>query len=218
MQIDNEFTLELPPDETYKLLLDLDRVTPCMPGASLGAELPDGSRAVKVTVKLGPMRFSYDGTVRIAEQDSAARRAVLKGAANETRGQGSAEAAITMLVEEATGGSRVSTSADIALTGRAAQMGHGVVESVTKQLIGQMTQALSERFVDAAAAAEAATEPSPDQRSRSEASPRQAVASTSAPPVQDAPEPRPLKATALLWAVVRGRLASLFRRRAGGAA
>ena len=98
MQITNEFTLEMPPQETYELLLDLERVTPCMPGASLGEELEDGSRAVTVKVKLGPMRFSYDGTARIADRDPEARRAVLQGAAKEARGQGSASASIAMQV------------------------------------------------------------------------------------------------------------------------
>ncbi|HEX5145872.1 MAG TPA: SRPBCC family protein, partial [Conexibacter sp.] len=164
MQIRNEFTLELPPQETYELLLDLERVTPCMPGASLGERREDGSYAVNVKVKLGPMRFSYDGAVRIAEQDAAARRAVLQGSANEAKGQGSADAAITMQVEEAPEGSRVTATADVDLTGRAAQMGHGVVESVTRQLIGQMTRCLSQRFVEGAgepAAAAAPAAPTP---------------------------------------------------------
>lgn len=196
MQITDEFTLELPPQEAYELLLDLERVTPCMPGATLGDVLDDGSRAVGVKVKLGPMRFTYDGTVRIAEQDAAARRAVLKGAADEARGQGSAAATIAMQVEEATGGSRVTATADIELTGRAAQMGHGIVQSVSKQLIGQMTTCLAARFAGSGAAA----------------APAAPVASDTAP------EPPPLRAGALFWSVLRERIASLFRRGDRGAA
>ncbi len=94
MQITNDFSLGLAPDQAYALLLDLEQVTPCMPGAELGEAREDGSHAVKVTVKLGPMRFVYEGTVQIAEQDAAARRAVLVGQARETRGQGSAKATI----------------------------------------------------------------------------------------------------------------------------
>ena len=124
MRITNEFTLSLPPHEAYELLLDLEKVTPCMPGAVLGDELPDGARKVAVTVKVGPIKFTYDGTVRIAEQDAGARRAVLLGTANEARGQGSATAAIAMHVHEVEGGSRVTATADVDLTGRAAQMGH----------------------------------------------------------------------------------------------
>ena len=74
MQITDEFTIGLPPDQAYPLLLDLEQVTPCMPGAELGAEKDDRSRTVKVTVKLGPMRFVYDGTVRLAGRRRRARR------------------------------------------------------------------------------------------------------------------------------------------------
>lgn len=193
MQITNEFTLSLPPAEAYCLLLDLEKVTPCMPGATLGGALPDGSRAVNVTVKLGPMRFTYDGTVTISEQDDATRRAVLLGAAKEARGQGSAQAAIAMQVYEAPGGSRVTAVADVELTGRAAQMGHGMVESVSKQLIGQFTRRLSERYVDAGG----------DQ---------------AAPAGSDVAggESDALEAGSLVWAVMRDRVSQPFRRRERG--
>ena len=98
MQITNQFTIGLPPEDAYRLLLDLEQVTPCLPGAELGGPKDDGGRAVKVTVKLGPMRFVYEGSVQIAEQDDAARRAVLVGQARESRGQGSAQATIAMTV------------------------------------------------------------------------------------------------------------------------
>src|SRR5215213_4257703 len=83
------------PAEAYALLLDLERVAPCMPGATLGEEETDGSRKLTVTVRRGPMKFVYGGTVRIAERDDEAQRAVLVGAARGTRGQGSANARIT---------------------------------------------------------------------------------------------------------------------------
>ena len=204
MQITDEFTLDLPPQQTYDLLLDLERVTPCMPGASLGEELSDGSRAVTVKVKLGPMRFVYGGTVRIAEQDAQARRAVLKG---------SAAAAITMRVHEADSGSRVTAVADVDLTGRAAQMGHSVVESVTKQLIGQMTTCLSERFVVADVSQQ-------QQQPSGRAAPRAMPAPSPTAAISDRaavgkPAPRdsqPLRVGALVWAVLRERIAALVSR------
>lgn len=204
MQITDEFILDLPPQQTYDLLLDLERVAPCLPGAVLGEELDDGSRAIAVKVKLGPMRFTYDGVARIAEQDPAARRAVLTGSANEARGQGSASAAITMQVDEAAGASRVTAVADIELTGRAAQMGHGVVESVTRQLMGQMTRSLSDRF----AVAEVATT-GPSTSAQPSARP---LSAQTAPTSTATAEPRPLRAGALVWAVLRERISALFRR------
>lgn len=192
MRITNEFTLSLAPDEAYELLLDLEKVTPCMPGATLGEARDDGSHDVNVTVKLGPMRFTYDGNVKISEQDEQARRAVLVGVANEARGQGSAQAAIAMQVHEADTGSRVSAIADLELTGRAAQMGHGMVESVSKQLIGQFTRRLSERYAGSAPAA----------------------GSPGTPPAVS--EGEALEAGSLMWAVMRDRVSQPFRRRERG--
>jgi carbon monoxide dehydrogenase subunit G len=194
MQITNEFTIGIPPEQAYPLLLDLEQVTPCLPGAELGAEKDDGSRAVKVTVKLGPMRFVYEGSVRIAEHDDEARRAVLVGQAREARGQGSAQATIAMTVEGGGAGCKVDTVADVELTGRAAQMGRGVVEDVAKKMIADFANCLEARFSGpaVAATAEAAVAPEP----------------TAAPPAA----PAELKAGSLFWTVLVGRIKALFRR------
>jgi carbon monoxide dehydrogenase subunit G len=191
VQITNDFAIELPPDRTYALLLDLAEVTPCMPGAELGGEREDGSRAVTVTVKLGPMRFVYDGTVRISEQDDAARRAVLVGTARETRGQGTAQATITMTVAGEDGGSRVTAVADVELTGRAAQMGRGVVEDVARKMIADMAACLGSRF--------AVPEARPEERE-----------ATGFAPTAAQPE---LKAGSIFWTILVGRIKALFRRR-----
>ncbi|MEA2402186.1 MAG: uncharacterized protein QOK00_2589 [Thermoleophilaceae bacterium] len=223
MQIANEFQLSLPPDDAYRLLLDLDRVAPCMPGAELGAELDDGAREVKVKVKLGPMRFSYDGTVKIAEQDAAARSAVLVGSARDARTQATAEARIAMTVTPQGSGSAVGAVSDIQLTGRAAQMGHGVVESVVAQLLGEMSANL-ERSIGAdstpagatpAGAAPADSAPAgtaPANAASTDAAP---AASAAAEPARATPPPaasNDLRAGRLVLAVVRGWFARLFRR------
>ncbi len=154
MRIDTDFTISRPPRETYALLLDLERVAPCFPGAELVAELPDGGREVRVTVRLGPMRLIYEGGVRIAEQDDDALRAVLAGDAREARGAGSAGARIAMRVEPAGDGSRVIAEADVDLTGRAAQMGRGIVEDMSRRLVAEMAGCL-----EASLAAPAGPEP-----------------------------------------------------------
>ena len=192
MQITNEFSIGLPPDRAYALLLDLEQVTPCMPGAELGEAREDGAYAVKVTVKLGPMRFVYDGTVAITEKDDAARRAVMVGQARESRGQGSAKATIAMTVTGDGAASNVSAVADVELTGRAAQMGRGVVEDVAKKMIADMAACIEQRFAP------------PDTRSE-EASPPPAAPPTS--------QPTPIKAGSIFWTVLAGRIKALFRRR-----
>ena len=191
MQITNEFSIALSPDQAYALLLDLEQVTPCMPGAELGEAREDGSYAVKVTVKLGPMRFVYEGSVHIAERDAAVRRTVLVGQARETRGQGSAKATIAMTVSGDGAASKVTAVADVELTGRAAQMGRGVVEDVAKKMIADMAACLERRFA------------APETRYE-EASP---------PPAAPAPEPAPIRAGSIFWTVLLGRIKALFRRR-----
>ena len=142
MRIDTGFTISQPPAEAYALLLDLERVAPCFPGAELGAELGAGAREVTVTVRLGPMRLSYQGEVRIAERDEAALTAVMSGTAREMRGAGSASARIAMRVEPDGPGSRVAAEADVDLSGRAAQMGKGIIEDVARRLVGEMAGCL----------------------------------------------------------------------------
>jgi len=146
MQISSDFAIPLPPDDAYRLLLDLDLVVPCMPGATLGDPTGDGGRRVSVTVRLGAMRLSYDGTVRIVEGDPASRRAVLEGQAREARGQGNAKATITMTVSAADDGSRADALADIVLSGRAATMGRGIVQDVSRRMIADMAACLQGRL------------------------------------------------------------------------
>ena len=94
-------------------------------------------------MRLGPMRLAYEGEVRIDERDDAALRAVMAGNAREARGGGSASARIAMRVEPvAEPASRVVAEADVVLSGRAAQMGKGIVEDVARRLVGEMAGCL----------------------------------------------------------------------------
>ena len=146
MEITSEFSLPLGPDEAYGLLLDLDRVAPCLPGATLGPATEDGSRGLTLTVRLGPMRFAYDGTISVGSQDAVARRAVLVGGAREKRGQGTAKATISMQVSRnGDVGATIASVANIELTGRAAQTGRGIVEDVSRQMIDEMAKCLAAR-------------------------------------------------------------------------
>lgn len=196
MEIANQFELPLPPDDAYRMLLDLERVAPCMPGASLGAERGD-ARELSVTVRLGPMKFVYGGTVEVTERDDAARRAVLVGSAEERRGQGSANATITMTVAKADAGSgsRVESLAVFDLTGRAAQTGRGIVEDVARRMVGEMAACLAEK----AGAAEPPAEPAAD---------------THAPaPTVATHEAKPIRAGRLFFSMLWERIARLWRRR-----
>ena len=139
MRIETGFDISRPPAEAYALLLDLERVTPCFPGAELaGPTRPTAARDVRVTVRLGPMRLAYEGDVRIAERDDAALRAVLAGQRARGARRGLGDGAHRHARRGRRRGARVVAEADVDLTGRAAQMGAGIVEDVATRLVGEM--------------------------------------------------------------------------------
>ena len=146
MRIERDFDVPVAPADAFALLVDLERVGPCIPGGEVGAPDDDGTYPASIAVALGPMRMTYKGTVRIAERDDGARRAVLAAEMREQRGQGTAKATMTMSVAEANedgGGAQVSTVTELKLTGRAAQMGRGVVDDVAARLVGELAECIA---------------------------------------------------------------------------
>ena len=98
MIIESAFTVDAPPDEVYHLMLDVEKVAPCIPGAHILGRREDGSYDAEVKVKLGPVSMTYRGTVAVEEHDDAERTAKLRAKANEARGQGTAQAVMSMAV------------------------------------------------------------------------------------------------------------------------
>ena len=142
MEIASEFTVGAAPAEVYAALLDLERVGPCIPGASVGPAGPDGAHPAEIAVRLGPMRLTYRGTVRVVDHAEAARTATLVADVREVRGQGNAHARMTMSVTEKGPGAHVQASTAVELSGRAAQMGAGIVEDVAGRLVADMATRL----------------------------------------------------------------------------
>ena len=139
MIIENEFDVAASPDKVFALMLDPERVATCIPGAQVTGRREDGSYDAHVTVKLGPVKMTYRGNVAIIESDPGARTAKMLAKGAEERGQGTAQATLQMAVAEREGGgSHVTVSADILVTGRVAQMGRGVMQDVARRMIGQM--------------------------------------------------------------------------------
>src|SRR4051794_37129989 len=127
MKLENEFTVPAPIDEAWAVLLDVERVAPCLPGAVVEPG-DDGEYTGTMTVKIGPITARYKGTVKVQEADEAARRAVMRAQAKDARGQGTASATITSSMEEAADGTRVKVVTDMRITGPAAQFGRGVMQ------------------------------------------------------------------------------------------
>jgi len=144
--MENEFTVDAPVEQAWETLLDLERITPCLPGAALQEQSGDEYRGT-MTIRLGPVTQKYNGTVSFEETDEASHRAVLKAEGKDARGQGTASATITSTLGEEEGGTRVRVETDMHLTGRAAQFGRGVQQAVATKLINQFAECLEKEIM-----------------------------------------------------------------------
>lgn len=157
MQIDSTFSVVAPIDTVWDAIMDFERVAGCVPGARILNKLSDDAYQVGMTVKLGPVNMQYKGLLNVIERNAAEHRAVLGGKAQETRGQGTAEATVTLqLAEEAGGTTRGTVNADLKLSGKAAAMGKGVIGSVTEQMMALFASNLQAMITAPGAAGETA--------------------------------------------------------------
>jgi carbon monoxide dehydrogenase subunit G len=150
MKLENEFTVPAPVEQAWDVLLDVERVAPCLPGAAIEGSEGDSHKGT-MTIKIGPITTRYTGTVKIEEADAAARRAVMRAQARDSRGQGTAGATITSTMEEVEGGTRVHVETDLRVTGPAAQFGRGVMQDVSAKLMGRFADCLAEKMAAAPA-------------------------------------------------------------------
>lgn len=135
MQIDSTFSVVAPIDRVWDTLMDFERVAGCLPGAKILNRLSDDAYQVGMTVKLGPVTMQYKGLLNVIERNASEHRAILGGKAQETRGQGTAEATVMLTLAEDGAATRGSVNADLALSGKAAAMGKGVIGNVTEQMM-----------------------------------------------------------------------------------
>jgi carbon monoxide dehydrogenase subunit G len=145
MKLTNEFTVPASIEQAWGVLLDLERVAPCLPGARIEGGSGDEHTGT-MTIKIGPITARYSGTVRIEEADEAARRAVMRAQAKDARGQGTAAATITSTMQAVPEGTRVQVETDMRVTGPAAQFGRGVMQDVSAKLMGRFADCLAEEM------------------------------------------------------------------------
>jgi uncharacterized protein len=146
MQFDNEFVVEAPVDRVWDYLLDLERIAPCAPGAELTEIVDDRNWKGKINIKVGPVAMSFAGTVTLLERDDAAHRAVLKAEGRERSGRGAASATVTSRLDQAEGGTKVTISTDLTISGAAAQYGRGMIPDVSKRLTREFAECLRENI------------------------------------------------------------------------
>ena len=145
MDINNSFTVDLPPDDTWKVLLDIERIAPCMPGAKLTSADGDEYGGV-VKVKVGSLTAEYQGTATFEDVDEDNRTATLVAQGRETRGQGRAKANVTASLRPEGSGTRVDVTTNLNITGRVAQFGRGVMQDVSSKLLDQFATSLQEEL------------------------------------------------------------------------
>ena len=152
MQLTYEFTVPVPPSEAWRVLLDLERVVPCLPGAAL-TSFDGDAFAGTVRVKLGPVNLTYQGKGRFVSRDEEARRVVIEASGREARGAGTASATATMSLNPGPddGSTAVTVEADLTVTGKPAQFGRGMIADVGGKLVGQFADCLRQRLSESAA-------------------------------------------------------------------
>jgi uncharacterized protein len=165
MKINNEFTVSVPIQQAWDVMLDLQKIAPCLPGAAIQEEKGDGEYDGTMKVKIGPITANYKGTVKVEEADEENHRAVLQATGRDARGQGTASATIvSTLQEEGSDSTKVSVETDMKLTGRAAQFGRGIAQDVATKMLTQFAECL-EREISGGPGEGAAESASPTETS-----------------------------------------------------
>jgi carbon monoxide dehydrogenase subunit G len=200
MQITNSFAVKASPDVVYEFLLDVNNVVSCVPGAELSEVVDPNTFKGKVRIKVGPVTVSYNGTARITSRDAETRTATLEAEGKETTGSGSAQATTVMSVAADGDESTVTLATDFTVVGRVAQFGRGIMEDVSRHLVGQAAECIQSKLQTPPAAA-AQAEGGAANGSTAGASP--------APPAAAPSQPAALDAVALGRAVAKERLSRI---------
>src|SRR5690554_6561673 len=152
MELEHTFTVAVPVETAWEVLLDLERIVPCMPGATLTSVSGDEFTGT-VAVKLGPVTMTFAGQGRFVERDPQARRVVVEASGKDKRGGGSARATIRAVLRGENGSTLVDVHSDLVVTGRAAQFGRGMIADVSNRLLGQFTECLAAQLAGSQPAA-----------------------------------------------------------------
>jgi uncharacterized protein len=159
IELDNSFTVPVPPEQAWDVLLDVERIAPCMPGASVTSVEGDQIEG-QVKVKLGPLSLTYKGTAKFTDKDQANHKIAIEATGKETRGAGTASAHVQASLTPAEAGSTlVAIHTSLNVTGRPAQFGRSLLPEVSGKLIAQFASNLEALITADSPAAEAADTP-----------------------------------------------------------
>ncbi len=187
MEINNTFEVPLPPKDAWKVLLDIERIAPCMPGAELTGKADADTYNGKVAVKLGPVALAFAGQVKFTEIDEANHKARAKAQGKDSKGRGGANATVDFHLVPIPTGTQVVVKTDLNLSGAIAQYGRasGLIQDVASQLIGQFAICLKSKL---------------------------GAASATSAPTAAAAAPKPISGFALMFRVLLNSFRRLFGR------
>jgi carbon monoxide dehydrogenase subunit G len=217
MKLEQAFDVQAPIEQVWEALIDLERVAPCLPGATITERDADGTYHGEFKVKLGPTTAAYRGTVKVEEADEAARRATLKAKGTDKRGQGGANATIVnTLSSSGDAATRVEAVTDFTITGRLARFGRGgMIEDISNRLMRDFATCLQSRLATAPV-------PSGEEVATGAAAPESVAAAdpqTTPPPApRPAPPPpaqtpaKPISGVSLFFGALLDRIKRLLGR------
>jgi uncharacterized protein len=146
MRIENSFDVPATPEAAWELLMDVPRIIPCMPGATLDEVVADDAWKATMQVKLGPIGLTFATNVRREEVDEDGRRVKLAADAREVRNRGNAKATIESGLTGNEGGTHVDLVTELALTGAVAQYGRGMIEDISSQLVSTFAECIKSQL------------------------------------------------------------------------
>jgi uncharacterized protein len=156
VKLENSFEVDAPPEKAWDLLMDVPRIVPCMPGATLDEVVDENNWKATMQVKLGPIGLTFATDVERKEADEAARRVVLGANARETRNRGRASATIESSLAPTDGGTRIDLVTDLSLSGTVAQYGRGMIEDISSQMVTSFAKCLEAQLGESSEEAEQA--------------------------------------------------------------
>jgi carbon monoxide dehydrogenase subunit G len=208
MDLNHQFTVAVPVDDAWRILTDVERIAPCLPGAQLQEIEGDTYRGI-VKVKVGPIQAQFKGQANFIERDDVAHKVVLKGEGRDTTGKGNASAIITaeMTAVDASN-TAVTVNTDLSVTGKVAQFGRGAMADISDKLLAQFVVNLNALIAEqpaTAAAPAAAPEPTEGVRTieSAEVAPLDLLSAAGSPILKRAIPVVVVVVAVLVWLVVR---------------
>jgi carbon monoxide dehydrogenase subunit G len=201
MQFQNIFTVALPPDEAWRVLMDVERIAPCMPGADLTEVVDKTNFKGRISVRLGPVALTFDGTVKLEDLDEAAHTARIKAQGSDCKGRGGAQASSSFQLQPVPEGTKVVVDTDLRLSGAVAQYGRGagIIQATANQLIQQFSACLK---------AELSSSPATEISSPGQRLPN---AEAVLRPINPETRAKPISGFALMWNVTLDLLRNVLR-------